>query len=651
MADVQRNGVFRPSTGAVAPTGMASDPSTHPGPVTQDTVHDHIVPGYGWVATKSADVGSSKNLEDVKDLSIFVKKPLSSRERHEQSQWLALDGECASGVLYAKVNRMMFNRCKKGYLFDYKRNRDALCEDPWLQGVWRWIARAETLAKNDGMVFKRAKENSRTSSRLGGEENLADDDAKASFLLDLSFMGVATIWNNDLGNKSKSRVSPSANMPSSVEWKHAIEDINDRASRAQFEGVKTDKPHHRQLGLAICGWGKSIPDLEKALKELEAQGQYTKAAAWALYEKIPHRAVEILRRGGKDFLFIGLALDLYLKAGQAVEYDDNTWDAVLQEHPEMMGDPYLRAIYALISTGNWKAVANEQSLPLRDRSGVALRYFDDVDLTNWLEERLAEAIKTGDIEGIVLTGITDQMVDILAKYLEKFVDYQTATLIMSSAAPLYIDDYRCSQWREKYREFLNANRLHIDRAKFDVQSTRKSKQRDGTTVIKPSPRQVTLRCVRCDAALTNDLANTANPPTSTSASTAERSNPLYPSGVHSGISCPKCGRHLGRCAVCLQTLGMPRTDRPELSTEQQNALANFMTFCLKCDHACHADHSRAWFSRHNECPAPDCRCPCNEQDIRIKAEHEARKEADVREGERQEAAKAAKDTSEKGQTA
>jgi WD repeat-containing protein mio len=439
-----------------------------------------------------------------------------------------------------------------------------------------------------------------------------------------------------IGNKPHSRLLDTEDPPSTAVWERAIENINKRALRSRFEGVKTDKPHHRQLCLAVCGWGKSTSELDKSIKDLESKGHHTKAAAWALYENAPQRAVEILKRGGKDLLFIGLALNLQLKGALATDKKD--WDSVLQEHSQMMADPYLRAIYALISTGDWKAIADEPSLPLRDRVGVAVRNLDDVELTNWLRRQMAEAIKTGDIEGIVLAGITDKMVDILAKYIEKFGDYQTVTLIMSHAAPLYINDYRTSQWREEYRDLLNTNKLYIDRAKFDVQSTRKSQQRDGTAVIKPPPRQVTLRCVRCDTALTSDLSNTANPPTSNPSVAAPRDrNPLYSMGVNAGISCPKCGRHLGRCAVCLQTLGMPRSDRPELSTEKQNALANFMTFCLKCDHACHADHSRAWFARHNECPASDCRCACNDMDIKIKAEYEAVKEGE-NEGEENERA-------------
>jgi WD repeat-containing protein mio len=434
-----------------------------------------------------------------------------------------------------------------------------------------------------------------------------------------------------------SRLIDTTTLPSEIEWEYTIGNINKTALRENFDGCKTERPHHRRLCLATCGWGKSALELDEQLKELEGKGEFTKAAAWALYENVPKRAVEILKRGGKDLLFIALALNLQLQGAKGIEKED--WDDSFKQHPQMKNDRYLRAICAFISTGNWKSITEDASLPLRDRVGVAIRNFPDEELSEWLEAHMTEAIETGDIDGIVLAGITDRMVGIFAQYHEKFGDFQTATLIISHGAPLYISDYRTLIWREEYRNHLNVNKLHIDRCKFDVRTTKMSRQRDGTTIIKPPPRQITLRCVRCDSEITNDKHNTTNPPSQripTSVSAAqEQRNPLYPSGVHAGISCPRCGRHLGRCSVCLQTLGLPRIDRQDLSTSAQELMKNFMAFCLKCDHASHADHYGAWFERHNECPVSDCHCPCNMSDLRIKKEQEARKKADQEEKRRE----------------
>lgn len=509
----------------------------------------------------------------------------SSRDRHEQLLTQAWHNHPPNYILPDHINSIMLSRIKQGYLFNCRRNINILDDDPWLQDVWTWIEGAEEEAASDGMV--------------SGQLNLA-------------YMGVQNIWNNDLGAKSQSRlIGPSDSLPNDDEWALALANLNERSGRGPFQSVATKRPHHRLMCLAICGWGKTEEELEQDLLNLEAKGHFTKAAAWAIFEKKPKRAVESLKRGGKSLLFIGLALSLQVKGAPPLEKDE--WDYNMSDLSDMADDPYLRAIYALITTGDWRAIANEASLPLRDRVGVALHNLDDIELPNWLNRQTAEAVRTGDIEGLVLTGITDRAVSLLSTYIEKFGDYQTATLIIHFAAPLYIDDFRVWQWRAAYQDLHNKNRLFVDRCRFDVQSTKKSRDRDGVTVIKPRPRQVTLRCMHCDTAFTNDLDNTASRPSTpkVSASLSAERNALYPSGVHSGISCPKCGRHLPRCGICLLTLGMPRSDKDRLGPEPFHRLANFMSFCMKCDHGYHADHARGWFKVHNECPVPECHCSCN----------------------------------------
>jgi hypothetical protein len=406
-------------------------------------------------------------------------------------------------------------------------------------------------------------------------------------------------------------------IPDTTQWEHLIGSINRQSGRPDFDGVTTAKPQHRQLCLAICGLVKSSTDLDEDLNALEEQGKFTTAAAWALFEGIPKRAVDILRNAGTDLLFVAMALDIKLKSRAPLDVDIEQWNKALVAHPQMAEDPYLRAIYGYITTGNWSAIADEAGLPLRDRVGVALRNFPDNQLTEWLSKQMAEATRTGDIEGIVLAGITDKMIDVLAKYIEKFLDYQTPILIMSFCYPRYITDVRCAAWRKNYQDFLQRHKKYILRVKFEQQSTIKSRMRDGTPVIKPPPRQITIRCLNCDAQVANDLSNSGAAPTSApgpSSTTIDARNPLTATGINAGLCCPKCGSHLTRCAVCMEIVGMPRSDRPEHSNDPAvRRMANFPTFCLKCKHVTHMDHSVAWFSRHVECPVPECRCQCNER--------------------------------------
>ncbi|PBP26540.1 WD repeat domain-containing protein [Diplocarpon rosae] len=519
----------------------------------------------------------------------------SSRELYDQAHYTALSRFPTLKTSRDQLDHVILRRAMDGYLFDAELNQDVVADDPWLQNVWKWIA---------------------------GADEEAQDDAMMSLPLDLSYMGVYTVWMNILGNKPQSRLIDTNVIPDEAHWERLIGSINKRAGRRAFEGVFTAKPHHRQLCLAICGLLKSPEELEDDLKSLEQAEKYTTAAAMALFEGVPERAVEILKNGGTDLLFVAMALDIKLKSNIQLDLDDSEWGKALEGHTQMGEDAYLRAIYGYITTGNWTAIADSTSLPLRDRVWVALRNFPDDKLTEWLTKEMEEAIRTGDIEGIVLAGITDSMVDILAKYVEKFMDYQTPILIMSFCYPRYIDDIRCDAWRKAYKDFLYRHKENVLRIRFEQQSTTKSRLRDGNPVIKPPPRQVTIRCLNCDANTANDLRNSGvvSPATPLVLSaTMDRRNPLAVTGINAGLNCPKCGSHLPRCAICMEIVGMPRSDRPEMSMDDEiQRMANFPTFCLKCKHVQHMEHSLAWFRRHNECPVPECQCSCNEMKSREK---------------------------------
>lgn len=387
-----------------------------------------------------------------------------------------------------------------------------------------------------------------------------------------------------------------------------------------FEGIATNKPHHRTLCLATCGLLKTQEELEEDIDGLIEEDEYTNAAAWALFEGMPDRAVELLKNGDKAYLaFMGMALGIKLQSSNTTSLDSDDWGKILQKHPEMYEDPYLRAIYAFIISGDWAAIANEATLPMKDRIGVALRKLDDDQLTAWLEVQMEEAIKEGDIEAISLCGITDDFVDICAKYVEKFGDYQTPILLLSHCYPRYIEDIRCDAWRKEYCALLHRNQKHILRVLFDQQSAKLSRGRDGARGIKPPPRQVTIRCLNCDLQTANDLANTGGPSSSAvgpSTTTNDGRSPLMAAGVNAGLSCPKCGAHLPRCVVCMEHVGVPRSDKPEQSNDPAiRRMARFPSCCLKCKHILHLDHAVAWFARHVECPVPECRCQCKIEDL------------------------------------
>ncbi|KAI1429230.1 hypothetical protein F5Y12DRAFT_782001 [Xylaria sp. FL1777] len=521
---------------------------------------------------------------------------VSNRQAHENLLATTLNTKGFAKAAQIVLDHVILLRSYEKYLFDYAANINIVSDDPWLKDLWLWVARASSAAYDDAMVTQG---------------------------IDYSFLGVVPIWTRDLGRQGTSRLANGSTLPDDAAWDRGLQRLsNTKTEDSSYGKLETKRPERRQAAMRICEWGKTSiasewKDYAKVPASEKNSSSFTKGAARALFEGDITEAVNILKTASSEYpelLFVSLALQLMERGDKSLSNKQLDFDDAVASKT----DPYLRAISSLIATDNWEMIANQESLPLRERTYIALRNFDDDKLTQWLDNELNKAIETGDIEGIVLTGITDNLVDIFAKYVEKFNDIQTATLVLSICSPRYINDYRCTVWRNAYRAYLQRHKAFLQRTKFEVESTKKSKLR-GVPTIKPPSRQIALRCVYCDAEY--ELAskaggggsNTGGPSTSTAPTqTQGHSNPLMATSINAGVSCPNCGRHLPRCVVCLEIVGIPRSDKPELSSDPQVRLAaKFPTFCLKCDHVLHLDHARQWFTRHSECPVPECRCRCN----------------------------------------
>lgn len=115
----------------------------------------------------------------------------------------------------------------------------------------------------------------------------------------------------------------------------------------------------------------------------------------------------------------------------------------------MVERPYLRAIFAYIASNDWYRILDEPGLPLRERMAVALRVLSDDDMSTYLHRTLDKLVQEGDVEGVVVTGLTPIGVDLLEKALDRFGDVQTASLIMSYVVPKRFRDIRVEDWVEK----------------------------------------------------------------------------------------------------------------------------------------------------------------------------------------------------------
>ena len=406
---------------------------------------------------------------------------------------------------------------------------------------------------------------------------------------------------------------------------------------------------HRQLCLYTCGLGLTRQQLELTVTELVHTAQNTKAAALALIHDNITLASIALRSGKASLLHRELSLAL---AGYVKGNKDTGWEETVKEVAKELDDPYARAILAFVSYGDWHEALTEDSLPLKYRISIALLQLEDEELSEYIRKTSEDCMLHGDIEGIVLTGLTERSVPLFQKYILKFSDLQTAVLALSFVCPRYFSDPLMDLWREVYRSHLNTYRLFTQRVQFDVQATKLSVRGRGSNarpLLAPASRQVSLRCHTCDSALDRNPDNMPSPgahsqsQASAGLSTTQRTSIF--GDVKSGTVCPKCGRHMPRCVICMMWMGMPDPQAPSTKASSvrksapakspkpqdqnisnqkadhslqnetkshtaQDPVKNFTTVCRSCWHMSHASHAEQWFRGHKTCPVPGCDCQC-----------------------------------------
>ena len=341
-------------------------------------------------------------------------------------------------------------------------------------------------------------------------------------------------------------------------------------------------------------------------------GDNTKAAALAIIHEQTKLAQLALRSSSASPAHRELSLAL---AGYNKGTVDETWEETVRDLADHLEDPYARAILALVRSGDWHDVLAETTLPLRDRVGVALMYLNDFELKRYINNSMTECIREGDVEGVVLTGLTEQAVPLFENYIQKFSDLQTAVLAMSFTCPRYFADSRVDLWRATYQSHLNSWGRFVERSRFDIQSKKLSKPPGERPQLQPASRQVSLRCNNCEQVLDRNPLYT--PPTKSLTSHGTHPEKIL-GNDKSGTSCPKCGRHMPYCVLCMGWLGMPNPHTKGSMTAGltgQDSRNIFIDVCRTCWHMSHGIHALEWFTGNNVCPVPECECRCKEIDF------------------------------------
>ncbi|KAH3902545.1 related to SEH-associated protein 4 [Saccharomycodes ludwigii] len=389
----------------------------------------------------------------------------------------------AETLLTNDISMLIRERAILGYGLDPMKsvllidNMKSLQNNAYIRNTWRWLA----IAKNS-----------------------VDDETIISQKLDLGYEGVLGIWNGLDGLSKQNRCKHNVTL-TEKELNIELEKII-KKRRKNGRGVSEDvisyalkssaKAVQRKLCLIVSGWDLSESEIEEKYVNLVKANQYEKAAGWAVFFGDIPKAIEILSNAKRERLrLIATAVAGYLAYKDDIA--NNTWREQCRKMASELDDPYLRAIFAYIADNDWWDILYDSSISLRERLGVALRFLSDRDLSMFLNKIASTVISNGELEGLILTGLTPSGIDLLQSYVDKTSDVQTAALISVYGSPRYFYDPRADKWVQIYKDMLNSWELFTIRSKFDILRTKLSRTRNGEITTKMFPRQLYIQCFNC----------------------------------------------------------------------------------------------------------------------------------------------------------
>ncbi|KAI0220830.1 GATOR complex protein MIOS [Lamellibrachia satsuma] len=378
--------------------------------------------------------------------------------------------------------------------------------------------------------------------------------------------------------------------------------------------MKIYRSEERLKALQLCGWGfdkhsPSTPFIDR----LEQEGEVERAAAVSVFTLRLRRAIQVLNDNANDLDKDSSSSNRNLVAMALSGFTDNNnalWKEMCGPFSTQLKDPYLRAMFAFLVNGSgyYDGVLfacglfqKEADLLVVDRVAFACMYLPDAKLSEYIDGLMAALIGKGSLDGIFLTGLTVDGLDLLERYVDMSGDIQTASCVVIQALPNpeLSQDSRIRTWIENYRALLDSWRLWHQRAEFDV-------YRNMCENTRPEA-QVFVSCNFCGKSVGYSTLATRNR-LMFSSSLALKSK---------FSSCPGCRKPLPRCALCLINMGTAAgTARHKAVKDKDGSqskltqLSDWFTWCQTCRHGGHADHMTSWFSEHSECPVSGCLCKC-----------------------------------------
>lgn len=457
-------------------------------------------------------------------------------------------------------------RCLEGYLLDATKNCAIVRDDDKVLALWKWLEHAKAISANGVLVE--------------GE-------------VDLAYAGACDLWMEEIDMQARAvRSSFTIENP---QVSSIIRDTARRLGLIRGKGCWTEYLQHRALCLHALGLPWLRGDIQRECDRLLANKELTKAAAIALFageEKIAQKALRAEGSGnGHKMLAMALVSSRSRvhnakkqsqssrsgdeESDSSQDSQDEEWQDIIAAISADLTDCYAKSILALVKTNSWEDVISQDCLPLVYRVHVALRHANDTNLTTLLPKLRNQAIASGDLEGIVLTGLgSPASINLLTRYTKHFGDLQTSALAMSYDA--VFDRFLLPEsaslrtihcYREAYKSLLMSYTLKFDKTRFVIALSRALRSHNLTSHPRKKE-QIRLICSHCNQSLSqfghdqqidnhNPSITTLTATTPSLVETAKHPLSSASKAAVTGTICPKCARHLPRCGVCDMWLGTP----------------------------------------------------------------------------------------------
>ncbi|GAB6033307.1 hypothetical protein CHUAL_013078 [Chamberlinius hualienensis] len=477
------------------------------------------------------------------------------------------------------ISITMRQRVVDGYSFDPKKNSDVVKDDLQLHLVWKWLD-----------LIKKLREEGKIHLPTGKAANL----------------GVhSLVCGENLTGSTVIRSDCTSQMWSGLPSHHM--------------SLKIYKCPERDQALLLCGWSVDRDGITTMLDRLEANDCYQRAAAIAVFNMKMLKAISILQKGAQKATQVSGGVPLAMIAMSLSGYtEDKTslWRDMCDKLRSQLQDPYLRAMFAFLTSDNdsYEDVLNEEGVSIQDRAAFASIYLPDNKLAEHLSKVIHRLQESASLDGLLLTGMGDQGINLLQKYVDLTSDVQTASLIIMQVLPIVKKlEPRASVWIESYRLLLDQWRFWHQRALLD--NIWNKCDAEWTPV-----HNVFISCSFCGKTISPLPLGQDK----------QKSNSRF-GGATNRVKvrcCVGCRKPLPRCALCLMHMGSPAgtlATRSEKKTESRESklgvFSEWFTWCQTCRHGGHANHIASWFKDHVECPVTACSCKCMTLDSLNRIEH------------------------------